>query len=63
MNYVDLVEEFGNASRAAKALGYSRQALSRWRSAGIPFESQYRIELKLRGKLKAQLPEQEAATV
>lgn len=56
MTYDELVEEYGNASQAASALGFSRQALSRWKTAGIPFESQFRIQMKTRGRLKANLP-------
>lgn len=61
MTHQELVEHFGNANRAAKALGFSRQALSQWKSSGIPFESQYRIQIQTKGKLKAVLPEREKA--
>jgi hypothetical protein len=62
VTYEDLVETYGNANRAAKALGFARQTISQWKSRGIPFEAQYRIQLKTKGKLKARLPaEREAA--
>ena len=57
MTYDDLVEEFGNANRAAKALGFARQTVHQWKARGIPFESQFRIQLKTKGRLKASLPE------
>ena len=60
MVYDDVVKEFGTASKASRALGISKQAVSQWKRRGIPFEAQYRIQLKLRGKLKAELPEQAA---
>ncbi len=54
MTYNDLIEEFGNANRAAKATGFSRQALSGWKKRNrIPFESQYRIQMKTKGRLRA----------
>jgi hypothetical protein len=53
MTYTQLVKKYGNANRAAKILGFSRQALSRWKTGGIPFESQYRIQQKTRGRLRA----------
>lgn len=61
MTYFDLVTQYGNANRAAKALGFSRQALSRWKSSGIPFESQFRIQMKTKGRLKASLPPERRA--
>lgn len=56
MTYEDLVEEFGNGNRAAKALGYSRQAVSQWKFRGIPFEAQFRIQMRTKGRLKASPP-------
>lgn len=61
MSYDDLVEEFGNANKAAKALGFARQTLSQWKTRGIPFESQFRIQLKTKGRLKASLPQEKRA--
>lgn len=55
MTHQDLVDHFGNANKAAKALGYSRQAVSQWKSNGIPFEAQYRIQMKTKGRLRADL--------
>lgn len=53
MTYTDLIEKYGNANRAAIKLGFSRQALSRWKKSGIPFESQFEIQLKERGRMRA----------
>jgi hypothetical protein len=61
MTHDDLVTHFGNASRAARALGFSRQAVSQWKSRGIPFESQYRIQMKTKGRLRASLPPERKA--
>lgn len=55
MTHQDLVDEFGGGSKAAKALGYSRQAVSQWKTKGIPFEAQFRIQMKTKGRLKADL--------
>jgi len=57
MNYSDLIDTYGNANKAAKATGFTRQAISSWKKRGrIPFEAQYRIEMKSRGRLRATLP-------
>lgn len=61
MTYDDLISLYGNGAKAGKALGYSRQAISRWKAAGIPFEQQFRIQLKTKGKLKATLPPERRA--
>jgi hypothetical protein len=67
MTYQDVVEFFGNASKAAEALGCARQTVSQWKVRGsIPFEAQFRIQIKTRGRLKADLssldrPEREAS--
>lgn len=62
MTHQDLVELYGNANKAAKALGYARQTVSQWKARGIPFEAQFRIQLKTKGRLKAAMPkEREAA--
>lgn len=61
MDYHDLVDEFGNGARAAKAIGYNRQTVHRWKTSGIPFEAQFRIQLKTKGRLKASLPERRRA--
>lgn len=55
MTHADLVKHFGNSNRAALALGYSRQALSKWKRKGIPFDAQYTIQMKTKGALKADI--------
>lgn len=55
MTHQDLVDHFGNASKAAKAVGYSRQAVSQWKERGIPFEAQFRIQMKTKGRLRADM--------
>lgn len=67
MTYQDLIKNFNNANVAAGKIGYSRQALSRWKRIGyIPFESQSRIErktarMKLRRRLRAVLTPRRSA--
>lgn len=56
MTYDDLVTLYGNGARAAKELGLNRQTVHRWKGAGIPFEQQFRIQMKTRGRLKAAMP-------
>lgn len=53
MTYTDLIDKYGTASNAGARLGFSKQALSDWKKKGIPFNSQYLIQLKTRGRLKA----------
>jgi hypothetical protein len=56
MYYDDLLDHFGGLSKAAKALGFSRQTVHGWKIRGsIPFEAQFRIQLKTKGRLKADL--------
>ena len=62
MTYDDLIILYGSAANAARMLGIpGRQTVHRWKEAGIPFEQQFRIQQKTKGKLKAVLPEREAA--
>jgi hypothetical protein len=56
VTYNDVVKFYGTASKASRATGVSKQAISSWKVRGrIPFEAQYKIQLKTRGKLKAVL--------
>lgn len=64
MTYSDVVQHFGSAPLAAKALNYTRQAVYRWKDAGIPYGTQCRIQLMTGGALQADQivgPEKEAA--
>lgn len=53
MTYSDLIRKYGNANRAANALGFTRQALSNWKRGGIPYNSQMHIEIKTKRALRA----------
>ena len=54
MTFNDLCSHFGTGSAAARSLGLSRQTIQNWKKRGrIPFDQQYRIQLKTKGKLKA----------
>jgi hypothetical protein len=57
MTHDDLVAHYGSASAAARELGYSKQAVSHWKRSGIPFDAQFRIQNKTKGRLKAHLTE------
>lgn len=57
MTYDDLVETYGSMSKAARALGIAKQTVHKWKTAGIPFERQFVIQMKTKGRLKARLPE------
>lgn len=57
MTYQDLIEKYGGCTAAAKAIGLPKQTVNRWKDTGIPFEQQFRIQLKTRGRLKAELPQ------
>lgn len=56
MDYKDLAEFYGNGNRAANALGLHRQTVNKWKKNGIPFEQQFRIQMKTKGRLKAAMP-------
>lgn len=56
MTYSDLIEHFGKQADAARALKIAKQTISCWRKNGIPFEQQYRIEMKTKGRLRATPP-------
>ena len=54
MTFTQLCSHFGTASAAARNLGISRQTLQNWKTRGrIPFEQQYRIQIKTKNRLKA----------
>jgi hypothetical protein len=56
MTFDDLVRHYGNANRAALALKIPRSTFYQWKEAGIPFEQQFRIQMKTKGKLTATMP-------
>lgn len=53
MKYADVLKYYGSTTEAARQLGYTHQAVSRWQRHGISKGTQDRIELITRGKLKA----------
>lgn len=56
MDYDDVLEHFGSLTKAAAALDLAKQTVHRWKGGEIPFEKQFIIQMKTKGKLKAQLP-------
>lgn len=56
MTYDQLIEHFGTAADAARALGYEhRQRVQKWKLTGIPREEQALVELVTAGKLTADI--------
>lgn len=57
MTYADLVDRWGaNPAAIAKALGVSRQRVEHWRKTQtIPEAAQALIQIKTRGRLRANL--------
>ena len=50
----EVIARFGSASKAAKALGLSSQAVLQWRA--VPLHWQIVLEQMTNGELKAELP-------
>lgn len=60
MLYEELLSHYGGLSKAARALKMRKQTVHSWKSRGaIPFEAQFRIQLKTKGRLRADLKELE----
>ena len=60
MLYEELLSHFGGLSKAARALKIRKQTVHSWKARGaIPFEAQFRIQLKTKGRLRADLSELE----
>ena len=53
MTFEQVVKHFGSQVKAARALGFSRQAVNQWKEDGIKPRTQEFIQFKTRGKLKA----------
>jgi hypothetical protein len=51
MRKADVVQYFGSVSKAAKAIGKTRQAVSQWPEV-IPEGSAYKIQAVTKGKLR-----------
>jgi hypothetical protein len=56
MDYENLIGHFGSCTKAARALGFAKQTVHRWKDGGIPFEKQFIIQMRTKGKLKATMP-------
>lgn len=54
MNVVEVIDFFGNAAKAARALGLNNNTVRMWkyRKLGVPILQQYKIEKITNGKLK-----------
>lgn len=58
MTYQQLIEFYGGScTKAAAALGLPKQTVNKWKDREIPFEQQFIIQMKTKGRLKAALPE------
>lgn len=55
MTYEDLIEFFGSEADAARGLDTYRQKVNKWKK-GIPLADQVTIEIRSKGKLRADLP-------
>lgn len=54
MNPQQILDFFGNANKAAKAIGVARQTVGAWKKTDyVPFAMQEKIELLTDGELKA----------
>jgi hypothetical protein len=53
-----VIKHFGGPTEsvaiAATELGVTKQLVYHWRSSGIPYDTQCRIQIETRGKLKAE---------
>lgn len=54
MNVAEVIDFFGNAAKAARALGLNNNTVRMWkyRKLGVPILQQYKIEKITNGKLK-----------
>jgi hypothetical protein len=53
MTRADIIKHYGGINKAAEQLGYSRNAIWKWRK-GVPLRTQIFIEATTNGALKAQ---------
>jgi hypothetical protein len=56
MNVEQLIEHYGTQAAAAVAIKVSPQAVSKWKSGGIPLDFQIKWEVQSGGALRADLP-------
>jgi hypothetical protein len=60
MDYNDIVTHYGSAAQAAEKLGVGATALANWKARGfVPLGTQALIQIKTRGRLKMDQPEEE----
>ena len=56
MKVDQIARYYGNQSKAAEKLGYTRATISIWKKRGVPLKQQYRLERITAGKLRAERP-------
>ena len=62
MTYDQLIEHYGTASKAAKKLGLTENAIYQWKCRKkIPWSSQAVIQIRSKGRLRADEPQKEKA--
>jgi hypothetical protein len=56
MKLDELIQEYGSEIKVAAELGFSHQSVKNWKddNGNIPFNSQCVIEVKTKGKFKAE---------
>jgi len=52
MDYFDITKHFGSAGSAAQAANLTRQAVSYWKSAGVPAPRQLQFKNLTKGSLR-----------
>lgn len=52
MRYEELVAYYGGLTKAATALGVSKQTIHRWKAGRVPTKWQYRLRNYSKGKLQ-----------
>lgn len=60
MTFADLQKQYGSDASIAAALNVSRQLVGHWKRNGISYPRQCAIQLKTRGRLRAEQPQQTA---
>lgn len=53
MDYKDILAYYGTAAHCGRRIGLRRQAVHRWKQAGIPVGRQFQIEVESGGRLRA----------
>jgi hypothetical protein len=56
MRYEELIDHYGGLTKAAEALDVAKQTIHSWKGRGsIPFDAQFYIQIKTKGRLKLSL--------